>query len=51
MEDVRIIVTGGTIDKVHDPLTESLVFARDGSTHIKLEENLMQAAGLPMRIV
>lgn len=34
MRDVRIIVTGGTIDKVHDPLTESLTFARDGSTHI-----------------
>lgn len=34
MQDLRIIVTGGTIDKVHDPLTESLTFARDGSTHI-----------------
>lgn len=34
MKDVRIIVTGGTIDKIHDPLTESLVFARDGSTQI-----------------
>ena len=34
MKDVRIIVTGGTIDKIHDPLTETLVFAKDGSTHI-----------------
>ncbi|MEY1554798.1 asparaginase domain-containing protein [Yoonia sp. R2331] len=32
--DVRIIVTGGTIDKVHDPMTESLAFARDNATHI-----------------
>ena len=34
MKQVRIIVTGGTIDKVHDPLTEALAFAKDGSTHI-----------------
>ncbi|NNF91805.1 MAG: asparaginase [Boseongicola sp.] len=34
MKDVRIIVTGGTIDKVHDPMTESLGFAKDASTHI-----------------
>lgn len=34
MQDVRIIVTGGTIDKVHDPRTEGLGFAPDGSTHI-----------------
>ncbi len=34
MKDVRIIVTGGTIDKVHDPLTEGLVFAKDDSTQI-----------------
>lgn len=32
--DLRIIVTGGTIDKVHDPLTEGLAFAKDESTHI-----------------
>lgn len=31
---VRIIVTGGTIDKVHDTQTEGLGFAKDGSTHI-----------------
>lgn len=31
---VRIIVTGGTIDKIHDPYTESLAFARDGATQI-----------------
>lgn len=34
MKDIRIIVTGGTIDKIHDPLTEALAFARDGSTQI-----------------
>ena len=33
-KDVKIIVTGGTIDKVHDPMTESLAFAKDGSTHV-----------------
>ena len=30
----RILVTGGTIDKVHDPYTESLAFAADGGTQI-----------------
>ncbi|WP_201455604.1 asparaginase domain-containing protein [Roseovarius indicus] len=34
MNDVRIIVTGGTIDKVHDAKSEGLAFAQDGSTHI-----------------
>lgn len=34
MKDVRIIITGGTIDKVHDTRTEGLSFAPDGSTHI-----------------
>lgn len=34
MEQVRIIVTGGTIDKVHDPATEGLAFSPDGATHI-----------------
>lgn len=34
MKDLRIIVTGGTIDKVHDTRTEGLAFAPDGSTHI-----------------
>ncbi|MEM8627273.1 MAG: asparaginase domain-containing protein [Pseudomonadota bacterium] len=29
MLPVRIIVTGGTIDKVHDPLTETLTFSKD----------------------
>ncbi|WP_424989896.1 asparaginase domain-containing protein [Fluviibacterium sp. S390] len=32
--DVRILVTGGTIDKVHDPRIEAIVFARDGATQI-----------------
>jgi L-asparaginase len=34
MKCVRIIVTGGTIDKVHDPVSEALSFAKDQSTHI-----------------
>lgn len=34
MRDVRIIVTGGTIDKVHDVKSEGLAFAPDGSTHV-----------------
>lgn len=34
MKDVRIIVTGGTIDKVHDPRSEGLAFSPDGATHI-----------------
>lgn len=31
---VRIFITGGTIDKVHDPYTEALSFAADGSTQV-----------------
>lgn len=34
MQDLRVIVTGGTIDKVHDPRTEGLSFAPDGATHL-----------------
>ncbi len=34
MKGVRIVVTGGTIDKVHDMRSEGLAFAPDGSTHI-----------------
>ncbi len=34
MQDLRILVTGGTIDKVHDPRSEGLAFAPDGATHI-----------------
>ena len=34
MKDLRIIVTGGTIDKVHDVRSEGLAFAPDGSTHL-----------------
>lgn len=34
MNDLRIIVTGGTIDKVHDMKSEGLAFSPDGSTHI-----------------
>lgn len=34
MKDLRIVVTGGTIDKVHNVRSEGLAFAPDGSTHI-----------------
>ncbi len=34
MKDVRIIVTGGTIDKVHDPISEALIFAKDNTSQI-----------------
>ncbi|KIN60055.1 Asparaginase [Sulfitobacter noctilucae] len=33
-KDVRIIVTGGTLDKVHDVQTEGLAFSSDGTTHL-----------------
>ena len=34
MQGVRIVVTGGTIDKVHDPRSEGLAFSPDGATHV-----------------
>lgn len=34
MSDLRILITGGTIDKVHDPRSEGLAFSPDGATHI-----------------
>jgi len=34
MRDLRIVVTGGTIDKVHNTRSEGLTFAPDGATHI-----------------
>ncbi len=34
MKDLRIIVTGGTIDKVHDVKSEGLSFSPDRATHI-----------------
>ena len=34
MKELRVIITGGTIDKVHDTRSEGLGFAPDGSTHI-----------------
>lgn len=34
MKPVRILVTGGTIDKIHDTFSESLNFAKDGSTQV-----------------
>lgn len=33
-KDVRILITGGTLDKIHDPFTESLAFSQDGATQI-----------------
>ncbi len=41
MKALRIIVTGGTLDKVHDPLNEGLAFSPAGETH--LHEILRQA--------
>ncbi|MEO0635488.1 MAG: asparaginase domain-containing protein [Pseudomonadota bacterium] len=32
--DVRILITGGTLDKVHDARTEGLGFPSDGTSHI-----------------
>jgi len=34
LQDLRIIVTGGTLDKVHDTFTEGLAFASEERTHI-----------------
>ncbi|MDJ0857935.1 MAG: asparaginase domain-containing protein [Dinoroseobacter sp.] len=34
MSELRILITGGTIDKVHDPRSEGLAFSPDGATHI-----------------
>jgi len=34
MKSLRIVVTGGTIDKVHDMRSEGLGFSPDGATHI-----------------
>lgn len=34
LENLRIIVTGGTLDKIHDVQTEGLGFAHDGKTHL-----------------
>lgn len=34
MKELRVIVTGGTIDKVHDPASEGLSFSPDGATHL-----------------
>ncbi|MEO1331660.1 MAG: asparaginase domain-containing protein [Pseudomonadota bacterium] len=32
--DLRILVTGGTLDKVHDARTEGLAFREDGGSHL-----------------
>ena len=34
MTDVAILMTGGTLDKVHDTYTEGLVFPTDGSSQL-----------------
>lgn len=34
MKPVRILITGGTLDKVHDPHAEALGFPPDGSSQI-----------------
>jgi len=32
--DIAVLVTGGTLDKVHDTETESLIFSDDPDTHV-----------------
>lgn len=32
--DIAILITGGTLDKVHDTLTESLIFSGGGKTRV-----------------
>jgi len=32
--DIAILITGGTLDKVHDTFTESLIFAGGGKTRV-----------------
>lgn len=34
MKDIVILITGGTLDKVHDTLTETLTFAKDGKSRV-----------------
>lgn len=34
MQNVAILITGGTIDKVHDMLGETIGFAPDGASHL-----------------
>jgi L-asparaginase len=34
MKPVRILLTGGTVEKTHDPQLETITFNRDGSTQI-----------------
>ena len=48
--DIRLILTGGTIDKIHDSFAESLAFAADGSSQIPtlLEEARCHHATLDM---
>jgi len=32
--DILILITGGTLDKVHDTITEGLIFADDGQSQV-----------------
>jgi len=32
--DILILITGGTLDKVHDTITEGLVFIDDGESQV-----------------
>ena len=34
--EVRILVTGGTLDKIHDTVSETLAFEPDGMTHLPM---------------
>lgn len=34
--DIRILVTGGTLDKIHDTISEGLAFEPDGMTHLPM---------------
>lgn len=34
MKNVVILITGGTLDKVHDTLTETLAFSNDGKSRV-----------------
>ncbi len=33
-QNVRLLVTGGTMDKIHDPYIEALSFSKDGATQV-----------------
>src|ERR1700759_5153538 len=49
MNDICIIATGGTIDKDHDPISESLIFSRYSHVPEMLKE--FRVEGLPHEIL